>query len=240
MCIGEVRRQKEKCLELILTKSKLVLPGWFPPIERQLAQARRYFSLSHGCQSGLFDSQFPTYIPDLEQNTPTEIPLLAIFLSRKGKVSAMERTFMEHARVLGLSYWANLAIDFQYMQLVSGIDHEPGAFWGMFDYAANMQPGGVYGRRVLDLQRAGDAESLAASPVLSACALLPELVAVMGKDCPYPNLPGYQSNYQGDNQRVPYLRHRPGDKRKELLVDLEWAGDYNHRRSSPRFRECKY
>lgn len=149
---------------------------------------------------------------------------------------------MEHARYLDLSYWANISIDFQYMRLVSDIDHEPGAFWGMFDYAANMQPGGELGRRVIDLWRSRDAVSLAASQVLSACALLPEWVAIMGKLSPYPNIAGYMSmsNYQGDNQRVPYLRRRPSDIRKELFVDQEWAGDCHHRRSSPRFRECKF
>lgn len=224
------------------TKFAYQTPSWYVKPGDQIKRVHR---LNRTHKLGFKMSDFPPQIPDFEPQTPTEILLLAFYLSEKCEVSAIQRTFNEHISVIkeqleqqgyGKRYWDDLEEDSRFLRLAPGVEHEPGVFWVVFDYAANWRIKINNEYKVINLRRETNTVSSASSEVLSAFVQFPEWLPSMDdRITPYVNLPGYRFPVAGQTIAV-----RPWFTFDQQEVFINLPDDLNNYCASPVFErlEC--
>lgn len=159
---------------------------------------------------------------------------LVPYLPDQGEIRGMERTFHMLWRVAARQQKGSCRWDGyndagrERIQLLKGIEHQPGLRWEVIDLGVNR------GKAPKDVR---DPRTSPHAGILASAALHPEWVRQMDEiDIPYVWAPGYEVNVPGGGswQGVPCVRFHRDDQRVGLGCDWRDFGDNGY--AMPEFR----
>ena len=172
-------------------------PIWWVSCREQIAKVKDFMELNGCC------APIPAFPLDFEPQTPTEVPLLAVYLSDRLGIGGIQRTFdawwkfIEAPKGFDKYTWEGFSSDAEHLKLIPD-ETKPdkirkqhsGARWVGFDPNANR---GISVRSCWEKASNNTLLQLTGSEVLMAAKLFPDWVSMLGTgDCPNPNMAGYQ------------------------------------------------